>query len=512
MNTDLAMKLNLLNYIKSFSMPDFPHLKVLSKTFFHDLCLDFYKNDDVYTMLYGDIDGLRKLNDRVGFEQADNAIEELLKTILKYLPQDTISSKVGGDEFCFIIPNLDTEQTRVLTKQIHNSLKSNEKVLGLDITFGACDSRKFNNNFKMYNFIENKVSSKKNAHLKLTKNAKDINDYNNKLDKVIDSTIKTYINNFRFSESKVFTKEDLQILSYPILDTVTNLLNKDIETSKSSRKTTSSEKELNIDVDIAQKLYSLVLNDEIDYTALNDISTSDLRIIRNDLSIDPITGAYNKIYKEHYLLPRLEHYEEDKDSTFDVILLESLGVKMSNSIYSHTGTDEKIRYTYNNLMDKLQNLITYNDSIKITPIHIGGGTFEIFIENNDGSINGSSLEEIITQINSNPENLELFGEMSTCENTFEYPNVLSYLHGICDDKKNTIKNSYGYFISPNALKLLEVSLTSTVSFFKNQSQNLGTYDEQEKIKFTQKILNTLIDNFSRLNLSNKENSLDDNIR
>lgn len=33
MNTKLATKLNLLNYIKSFSMPDYPDLGILSNTF-----------------------------------------------------------------------------------------------------------------------------------------------------------------------------------------------------------------------------------------------------------------------------------------------------------------------------------------------------------------------------------------------------------------------------------------------------------------------------------------------
>ena len=33
--------------------------------FFNDLFLKFYKNDNQYTLLYGDIDGLKKLNDDI---------------------------------------------------------------------------------------------------------------------------------------------------------------------------------------------------------------------------------------------------------------------------------------------------------------------------------------------------------------------------------------------------------------------------------------------------------------
>ena len=109
MNAKLATKLNLLNYIKSFSMPDYPDLGILSNTFLYDIFIGSCKNLDNYTLLYGDIDGLRKLNDDIGFEKADLAIEELLKTVLSYLPENVISSRVGGDEFCFIIPDLSAE-------------------------------------------------------------------------------------------------------------------------------------------------------------------------------------------------------------------------------------------------------------------------------------------------------------------------------------------------------------------------------------------------------------------
>ena len=37
MNAKLATKLNLLNYIKSFSMPDYPDLGILSNTFLYDI-------------------------------------------------------------------------------------------------------------------------------------------------------------------------------------------------------------------------------------------------------------------------------------------------------------------------------------------------------------------------------------------------------------------------------------------------------------------------------------------
>lgn len=56
MNAKLATKLNLLNYIKSFSMPDYPDLGILSNTFlivnslidnFNQLNIDNEKNGEI---------------------------------------------------------------------------------------------------------------------------------------------------------------------------------------------------------------------------------------------------------------------------------------------------------------------------------------------------------------------------------------------------------------------------------------------------------------------------------
>lgn len=56
MNAKLATKLNLLNYIKSFSMPDYPDLGILSNTFlivnslidnFNQLNIDNEKNGKI---------------------------------------------------------------------------------------------------------------------------------------------------------------------------------------------------------------------------------------------------------------------------------------------------------------------------------------------------------------------------------------------------------------------------------------------------------------------------------
>ena len=504
MNAKLSTKINLLNYIKSFSMPDFPDLKILSKTFFNDLFLKLYKNDSQYTLLYGDIDGLRKLNDSIGFDKADLAIEELLKTVLNYLPDNVISARMGGDEFCFIIPDLSTAETRKLTKQIHESLASNETVKGLDITFGACDSAKFNNINDMYNFVENKVNMKKHSHLKLNEPVKDIDDYNKKLDNFIDSTIKAYIKNFRFSSDRYFEPEDLKTLSYPIINTITNLLHDDNVKDDSANNYINSQSylhdnELQIDSDVSTKIYNLIMCNNINYDELDSLSIKDLKSVRNDLVTDSITGAHSNVYRDHYLLPR---FEED-EIPFKVILVESIGIKILNSISSHTNTDLKIKSTFDCLINELNAIVPEGSNIKLFPIHSGGGTFEIIVQNDDsGIITPDVIDKMLNKINLDKNNIPLFGMVEDCPDASDHDSIHSELNKICEEKKNKIKDEHNYFISPDALKLLDVSLSSVVDFFKVQSKHLGIYNEHTKKDFSEKIVNSLIDNFHELNLSN----------
>lgn len=504
MNTNLATKLNLFNYIQSFCMPDFPHLKILSKSFFNHFFLKIYKKDSMFTLLYGDIDGLRNLNDTISFEKADLAMEELLKTVLHHLPKNVISFRVGGDEFCFILPSLSAEETMKITEQIHASLKSNKKIYGLDFTFAACDSVNFAHLKDMYTFSENQVNLKKHSHLKFNEPVTSLTNYNKKLDELIDITIKTYLKNFRFSPDRYFEKQDLKILSYPILNTITNLLgdNSSNITRQAPNSAIHSEfhnKNLSIDMEVATKIYNLVMSDNINYEDLDSISITDLKCVRNNLSTDSITGAYNAVYRDHYLLPRLE---EDGIS-FKIILIRSLGIKMLNSILSHSNTDFKIKSTFDCLMSNLHHILQSHSHIRLFPIYSGGGDFEIIVLNDfSNRITPNILENILNQMNLEQNHIQLFGMIENCARASNYNEKYLNLSKICELKKNKIKDNPDYFISPMALKLLDISLSSVVHFFKVHAKNFGIYNENEKIEFTKKFINSFINNFNEINISN----------
>ena len=324
---------------------------------------------------------------------------------------------------------------RKITKKIHEALAKNEKVKGLDITFGACDSSNFNNIHDMYTYVENKVNMKKHGLLNINENVENVNEFNQKLDKFIDSTINTYIKNFRFSQNRIFNNDDLKTLSYPVINAVSNLLDTDNIVIKNDCDDFIHENK--IDSDIASKIYDLVSKPNINFEELDSLSIKDLKNIKDILSTDSVTGAHNNVYRDHYILPNLE----EEGDPFKVILAESLGIKILNSVSSHSSTDLKIKSTFENLIKNLNEIIPEGCNIRTFPIHSGGGTFEIIVKNDYKDIlNADKINQIFNKMNLNPDNIRLFGSVKNCQNPLDYDRIYSDLNCICEMEKSKIKN------------------------------------------------------------------------
>ena len=261
---------------------------------------------------------------------------------------------------------------------------------------------------------------------------------------------------------------------------------------------------------INMSIYDLVSKPNINFEELDSLSIKDLKNIKDILSTDSVTGAHNNVYRDHYILPNLE----EEGDPFKVILAKSLGIKILNSVSSHSSTDLKIKSTFENLIKNLNEIIPEGCNIRTFPIHSGGGTFEIIVKNDYKDIlNADKINQIFNKMNLNPDNIRLFGSVKNCQNPLDYDRIYSDLNCICEMEKSKIKNSTYYFLSPNALKLLDVSLASAVKYFKTQSKHLGIYNEKSKLDFSKKIVNSLIDNFNQLNIDNEKNgkiNIDDN--
>ncbi|MCQ2596597.1 MAG: GGDEF domain-containing protein [Treponema sp.] len=92
-------------------------------------------------VLFGDMDGLKKINDTYGHEAGDTAIKAEAEILSKCFRQNDVIGRLGGDEFAIVAPGLKMEKLTDIRKQIEKECaawkeKTNSS-FGISISLGA---------------------------------------------------------------------------------------------------------------------------------------------------------------------------------------------------------------------------------------------------------------------------------------------------------------------------------------------------------------------------------------
>lgn len=92
-----------------------------------------HKRNLPLSLIMGDINGLKLINDSFGHKIGDELLKKTASVIAKVCRSNDVSARLGGDEFIIILPNSSASDTEKVMERIQSYLKK-KKVKGLDIS------------------------------------------------------------------------------------------------------------------------------------------------------------------------------------------------------------------------------------------------------------------------------------------------------------------------------------------------------------------------------------------
>ncbi|MBC3797369.1 PocR ligand-binding domain-containing protein [Acetobacterium tundrae] len=90
------------------------------------------------TVVMGDVNGLKLINDSFGHENGDQLLIKTAKAITNGCRADDIIARVGGDEFVILLPETDSYEAAKMIKRIKNLLiKESIEGIKISVSFGS---------------------------------------------------------------------------------------------------------------------------------------------------------------------------------------------------------------------------------------------------------------------------------------------------------------------------------------------------------------------------------------
>ena len=93
-----------------------------------------------------DLDHFKSINDRFGHQAGDRVLIHIGRVILNKIRKDDIAGRVGGEEFCIVLPGTSLAQAEVIAERIRGSINSREiliarkQTIRVSASLGVCSS------------------------------------------------------------------------------------------------------------------------------------------------------------------------------------------------------------------------------------------------------------------------------------------------------------------------------------------------------------------------------------
>lgn len=93
-----------------------------------------------------DLDHFKSINDRFGHQAGDRVLIHIGRVILNKIRKDDIAGRVGGEEFCIVLPGTSLTQAQDIAERIRDSINSREiliakkQTIRVSASLGVCSS------------------------------------------------------------------------------------------------------------------------------------------------------------------------------------------------------------------------------------------------------------------------------------------------------------------------------------------------------------------------------------
>jgi diguanylate cyclase (GGDEF)-like protein len=89
-----------------------------------------YRLKRTMLLFFGDVDGLKTINDSLGHAQGDLALQEVATILKKSFREADIVARFGGDEYVVLAVDAALESADILTKRIQDALEAHNQTPG----------------------------------------------------------------------------------------------------------------------------------------------------------------------------------------------------------------------------------------------------------------------------------------------------------------------------------------------------------------------------------------------
>ena len=94
---------------------------------------------EVFSVLFLDIDNLKRINDEFGHLSGDEALKKVGQCIKLYLRRSDFGIRYGGDEFLVLLPKTRKENAVHVAKRIHECITTVPFMVKLSVTIGVAE-------------------------------------------------------------------------------------------------------------------------------------------------------------------------------------------------------------------------------------------------------------------------------------------------------------------------------------------------------------------------------------